>query len=529
LVTNPASFEFEPSAMTDSAEVPAFDLSNRKLGDFQLIRRLGRGGMAEVYLAEQISLKRSVAVKVLRPEFVQDQTYLKRFQQEAKAAAGLNHASIVQVYTIGEADGVQFIAQEYVQGRNLKEYLVRRGALDVPAALQIMRQIASALQIAGSAGIIHRDIKPENILLTRKGEAKVADFGLAQLTRPGEKVELTQVGVTMGTPLYMSPEQVNGKPLDVRSDIYSFGVLCFHMLCGRPPFQGETALSIAVQHLNVAPPPISDLRPDLPKPLIQLVERMMAKKREDRPADAGAILVELKQISRQIANREEVAENKPLNMPTKTPSMQRNQRQKLVRHAFLTLGAMLIVGSASAGVGWLMRTPDPFQEPILKTAQIPRQETAQAQYYYALTRGYDEAAWKSVIEYFPDAQLENRRAKEQLAIIYLKSDRLPQAEQICQEFLRDGEQDPTLRAHGLAGLAVVESLKGNSAASQQYYQQYQALRKEISAELGRLLQEALGRNLRGGAGATSGVSANRLPGSTTDALQRGPASGPSGS
>ncbi|MBA4031958.1 MAG: hypothetical protein C0478_13855, partial [Planctomyces sp.] len=192
LVTNPASFEFEPSVMTDSAEVPAFDLSNRKLGDFQLIRRLGRGGMAEVYLAEQISLKRSVAVKVLRPEFVQDQTYLKRFQQEAKAAAGLNHASIVQVYTIGEADGVQFIAQEYVQGRNLKEYLVRRGALDVPAALQIMRQIASALQIAGSAGIIHRDIKPENILLTRKGEAKVADFGLAQLTRPGEKVELTQ-------------------------------------------------------------------------------------------------------------------------------------------------------------------------------------------------------------------------------------------------------------------------------------------------------------------------------------------------
>lgn len=489
--------------MTDSADLPTFDLSNRKLGDFQLIRRLGRGGMAEVYLAEQLSLKRSVAVKVLRPEFIQDQTYLKRFQQEAKAAAGLNHANIVQVYTIGEADGVQFIAQEYVQGRNLKEYLVRKGALDVNAAMQIMRQVASALQVAGTAGIIHRDIKPENILLTRKGEAKVADFGLAQLTRPGEKVELTQVGVTMGTPLYMSPEQVNGKPLDVRSDIYSFGVLCFHMLCGRPPFQGETALSIAVQHLNVAPPPISDLRPDLPKPLVQLIERMMAKKREDRPADAGVILADLKQISRLVNQRDETQEVRPLRQPTKTPSMHRTQRQKLIRHTLFTLLAMLLVGSASAGVGWLMRTPDPFLEPVKNADQVPQQETAQAQYYYALTRGYDEAAWRSVITYFPDAELENRRAKEQLAIIYLKSDRLPQAEEICQQFLRDGEQDPTLRAHGLAGLAVIESLRGNAAASQNYIQQYQALRKEISPELGRLLQEAINRQGRANRGSTS--------------------------
>ena len=229
------------------------DLSGRQLGDFHLLRRLGRGAMADVYLAEQGRLKRRVAVKILKPELAGDRTYLQRFQLEAQAAASLVHANIVQIYEVGCVDQLHYIAQEYVQGQNLREYIARHGPPDLPHALSIMRQVAAALAKAAEQGVVHRDIKPENIMLTAGGEVKVADFGLARLTREGAANDLTQVGITLGTPLYMSPEQVEGKPLDPRSDIYSFGVTCYHMLSGVPPFRGETALGVAVQHLKKQP------------------------------------------------------------------------------------------------------------------------------------------------------------------------------------------------------------------------------------------------------------------------------------
>ena len=215
--------ESKPEIVKAEGSVARFE--DRTLGDFRILRRLGRGGMAEVYLAEQTSLKRNVALKVLRDEWVGDETHLSRFAREAKAAAGLNHPNIVQVFAVGEEAGVHFIAQEYVQGRNLREFLTREGIPQLPAALHIIKQVAAALQAAGEAGIVHRDIKPENIMITPKLQVKVTDFGLAQLSESGERVNLTQVGITMGTPLYMSPEQVNGKKLDQRSDIYSLFVL----------------------------------------------------------------------------------------------------------------------------------------------------------------------------------------------------------------------------------------------------------------------------------------------------------------
>ncbi len=219
------------------------DLTGRTLADFHILRRLGQGGMGQVYLAEQISLKRKVALKILRPELASDPTALPRFKAEATAVAQATHANIVQVYAIGEADGMSYMALEYVEGRNLREYLAKKGPPDVLLALSIMRQVASALQRASELGIIHRDIKPENILLTRKGEVKVADFGLSRcLIGDRPALNLTQSGVTMGTPLYMSPEQVEGKPVDSRTDIYSFGVTCYHMLAGQPPFHGDFAV-----------------------------------------------------------------------------------------------------------------------------------------------------------------------------------------------------------------------------------------------------------------------------------------------
>ena len=207
--------------------------------------------MGQVYLAEQLSLQRRVALKILKPELAADPTALARFKREAQAVALVSHANIVQVYQIDSADGIHFMALEYVEGRNLHDFVARKGPPDARLALSIMRQVASALQRAGELGIVHRDIKPENILLTRKGEAKVADFGLSLAQAAGQPpVHLTQSGTTMGTPLYMSPEQVEGKPLDPRSDIYSFGVTCYHLLAGQPPFRGETAFEVALQHVR---------------------------------------------------------------------------------------------------------------------------------------------------------------------------------------------------------------------------------------------------------------------------------------
>src|SRR5262245_42198704 len=212
------------------------DLSGQALGDFQLLRLLGEGGMGQVYRAEQLSLKRRVALKLLRSELASNEVSRRRFEAEAKAVAKLTHANIVQVYAVGEHDGLLFMALEYVDGRNLREHLHHRGPPELPTALSILRQAASALQRAAELGIVHRDIKPENILLTRKGEVKVADFGLSRVLSENQPANnLTQTGTTMGTPLYMSPEQVEGKPLDHRTDIYSLGVTCYHMLAGQPP------------------------------------------------------------------------------------------------------------------------------------------------------------------------------------------------------------------------------------------------------------------------------------------------------
>jgi eukaryotic-like serine/threonine-protein kinase len=271
------------------------ELGDRQLGGYHLLRRLGRGAMAEVYLAEQVSLRRHVALKILHANLAVQDSYVKRFRLEAQAAASLVHHNIVQIYEVGCSAGMHFIAQEYVQGLNLKELLARRGTLDLELALGIMRQTAAALAKAGERGIVHRDIKPENIMLSSQGEVKVADFGLARLSTV--ETRLTQEGYTLGTPLYMSPEQVEGRTLDARSDIYSFGVTCYHMLSGQPPYRGDTALNVAVQHLQGQATDLAELRPDLPPALCQLVHKMFAKEADERYASAHEILKQLRTIA----------------------------------------------------------------------------------------------------------------------------------------------------------------------------------------------------------------------------------------
>lgn len=381
------------------------------LGDFRLLRRLGKGGMAEVWLAEQESLKRNVALKLLRPDLTEDATYVARFQTEAKAAAGLNHPNIVQVYTVGERNGQYYIAQEYVQGQTLKSFIQKKGPLEVNLALMIMRQVASALQSAGERGIVHRDIKPENIMLNRKGEAKVADFGLAQL-QGGERLNLTQEGITMGTPLYMSPEQVSGKKLDHRSDIYSFGITCYHMLAGRPPFEGENAVSVAVKHLHESPEPLEFLRPDLPVSLCQVIARMTAKEPEHRYESAQSVLNDVRKIAKSLRTGEPV-EHLLESSPATSSSAQ------IVRRPILVLSLLaLSVLLGSAGTSVLLRQPLPPRDPdVLETQDLG---SAREQYKFAMFEIDSEDAFRAVIKYYPTDKVWTPRAHEQLALMYMR-------------------------------------------------------------------------------------------------------------
>lgn len=277
------------------------DLTGQRLNDYQLLRQLGRGAMAAVYLAEQQSLARRVAVKVLSVELSRDPEAVERFQHEARAAASLVHPGIVQVYEVGTAgvDGSErhYLAQEYVAGGSVGRLVERSKTLPPGKVLEVLWQVGAALDAAADRGLVHRDIKPDNLMLDRSGAIKVADFGLARLTESNGP-RMTQAGVAMGTPLYMSPEQIEGGDVDSRSDLYSLGVTAYQLLSGDPPFTGDTPLSVAVQHLNKAPTPVGERCPNSPPALAAVVDRLIAKAPDERFASPAEMLERLAEVAR---------------------------------------------------------------------------------------------------------------------------------------------------------------------------------------------------------------------------------------
>jgi serine/threonine-protein kinase len=263
----------------------------RELGGYELVSKLGQGGMGAVYKARQKGLDRLVALKVLPRQLARDESFIDRFMREARSAGRLSHPNIVAGIDAGCADGYYYLAMEYVDGPNLGERLDREKRLSETEAVGICLQIAEALDHAHGAGMVHRDVKPENILLAPDGQAKLCDLGLARLQ--SENLRLTQSGVAVGTPNYISPEQAKGGEADCRSDVYALGCVLFHLVAGRPPFQGESAMVVMQKHLNSPTPRLAEACPGVSGALDAVVAKMMARDaaaRHQSAADAAADL-----------------------------------------------------------------------------------------------------------------------------------------------------------------------------------------------------------------------------------------------
>ena len=274
-------------------------------GRYLISRKLGSGGMANVYLAMDQELGRRVAIKILDDRHASDEQFVERFRREAQNAAGLSHPNIVSIYDRGDSEGTYYIAMEYIEGRTLKELLVARGPSPLGIAIDYTRQILSALRFAHRNGIVHRDIKPHNVIVDGEGRVKVMDFGIA---RAGAASQMTEAGSIIGTAQYLSPEQARGAPVDQTSDLYSTGIVLYELLTGSVPFTGETPVEIAMKHLSQAPVPPSTHRPEVPRDLDYVVLRALAKDPADRYHSAEEMDSDLERIARGIGVSAETAE-----------------------------------------------------------------------------------------------------------------------------------------------------------------------------------------------------------------------------
>jgi tRNA A-37 threonylcarbamoyl transferase component Bud32 len=494
------------------AAAPAIDLTGKTIGEFRILRRIGQGGMGQVYLAEQASLKRQVALKIMRPDVAANPTSVQRFQREAEAVAKVTHANIVQVYAFGQADGLYYMALEYVDGKNLSDYVAKKGPPDLLLALSILRQVAAGLQRASENGIVHRDIKPENILLTRKGEVKVTDFGLSRcFGGEQEPLSLTQTGVSMGTPLYMSPEQVQGKEVDPRSDIYSLGVTAYHMLTGQPPFLGQNGFEVALQHVQNQAVPLQERRPDLPVELCQVVQRMMAKDPGERYQTAKELLRDLTRLREGLSGKPgagveaiQLTQSQPVvtagNLIKAAPATQAAvPAQRAGRRVWLVaLVVASIVAAAAAGF-WLRLRQDNARQQPAQTAvgEVSRQPPVDLQ---------EQALLETVRKPLTPGNAEDfRRHRDtavQLGVIYLEQRRLKEADAFFKE-LRDRQAKGETRLHylGKLGQALVLAFQDRPKESNDLFLELEKgkpaemyLLRSPQSPLRPLVAEAISRN-----------------------------------
>src|SRR5512138_1438182 len=271
----------DPGSPTKTNEIPREELTTGTVfaGRYQIVEELGGGGMGKVYRALDTKVGEEIAVKLIKPEIAADKTAIERFKNELKIARKIVHKNVGRVYDLNEEKGSYYFTMEYVRGEDLKAFIQSSGQMAIGTSLRIARQVADGLAEAHELGIVHRDLKPSNIMIDRHGNARIMDFGIARLT--GAK-GITGASVMIGTPEYMSPEQVEGKEAGFTSDLYSLGIVLFEMLTGRVPFEGETALSVAVKQKSEAPPDPRSLNPQIPEGLDRLILKCLEKQKEKR-------------------------------------------------------------------------------------------------------------------------------------------------------------------------------------------------------------------------------------------------------
>jgi serine/threonine-protein kinase len=489
------------------ASISSASLIGTRLGDYQVMRKLGRGGMADVYAARQMSLGRDVALKVLRSEFARDKDYIERFRREARAAAKLNHPNIVQVIDVGSIDSLHYIAQELIDGENLRQSLERRGSIGLDEAVEVLVGVASALEVACEAGITHRDIKPENIMRSSRGIIKVADFGLARLGADAgaSRADLTQAGLTLGTPRYMSPEQVQGQTVDVRSDLYSLGVSMYHLLSGRPPFEADDPLALAFMHLHETPKPLdrarnlkdADGEPDLPEWLIEVVNRLMNK----HPQDRFQSPIELLDAVRNEASTSSLG-GLGVGTAAATIRLQRaaDQARRQRRRRQLRIAAAILLPLACTATAALaaFRAKGKDISDILTSDTVAKAETVQEQYINAVKRN-DEAGWNSVGQYFPPSENATNagyhaKSRLQMASLLVAAGRFADAEDTLENLLQDPSVDRLYQALALARLCFLHEQLGHIEKLAECKRELQALYAELktsSPEALRLLNRTL--------------------------------------
>lgn len=473
-------------SVTPTKPYVGMDLSHESIQGYRILHRLGVGGMAEVYLAFHETLQRHVAIKVLRSDLAASSDHSTRFLQEARAAASLIHPNIVQVYDVGSSGIFQFIAQEYIPGITLRSLIQRRGVLSVSEGLSITLQIASALSKAASVGVVHRDIKPDNILLTSEGEVKVADFGLARAR--SQNLNLTEVGVALGTPLYMSPEQIQGKTVDARSDLYSLGITAYEMFAGQPPFKGDTPLALALQHVQNVPPDLSVARPDLDLEVVAIINKLLAKDVDERFATAADLIRSIRKVSDSLSLSVSLEHPHPLSgiiveMPVaigahttrlQTLALRETSGKSKSKRGLPRAVWLAALACVAAAIGSVFLVTQLDRKPLIEPpgtwgTMVKKRTDVVEQFFYAMTSNRP-ADWEAVAQYFPpeDSPLQkgyNIKAWLHLAWHAISINKVDDAISATDQILKMNSVEPIMLISARIAKSIALQKAGNASES----------------------------------------------------------------